>query len=71
MRVLSDLIDGVIDLVWSVIWLFSAKIWCKHNYIFMRNIYGDEINFRSGKRSEWRCFGCGHFKYKDELVKEA
>ena len=31
---------------------------CKHEYEFVRNIYGDEINHVSGARSWWLCKKC-------------
>lgn len=41
---------------------------CNHEYLeFIRNIYGDEINVRNGKRSEWKCKYCGKLIYKDKL----
>ena len=44
----------------------------KHNLVFIRNIYGDEINQVSTltrtNRSEWRCTKCGKVKYKQYLV---
>lgn len=43
------------------------RIFCKHDYEFVRNIYGDEINNGAGKRSEWRCRKCGKTIYKNEI----
>lgn len=40
---------------------------CEHDYEFVRNIYGDEINFRNGNRSEWRCKKCGKIEYRRYL----
>lgn len=46
---------------------------CKHNLIFIRNIYGDEINKISPPfktyRSEWECIHCKKIKYKPYLNK--
>lgn len=47
------------------------KIFCKHNYRFVRNIYGDEIIYLGYKRSEWKCSKCDKYKYKDKLVIKA
>ena len=35
------------------------RLFCKHEYEFERNIYGDEINHVGGCRSWWRCKKCG------------
>ena len=45
----------------------------KHELVFVRNIYGDEINHISPPnrtyRSEWQCTKCGKIKYKQYLNK--
>ena len=45
----------------------------KHELVFIRNIYGDEINQISPSnkvyRSEWKCIKCGKIKYKTYLNK--
>lgn len=46
--------------------LFKS-LFCKHDYKFIRNIYGDEINHRCGKRSLWQCEKCGNLEYRDYL----
>ena len=47
---------------------FFKMITCKHVEVdFIRNIYGDEINFRNGNRSEFKCNRCGRIVYKKEL----
>lgn len=39
---------------------FFRRLFCRHSeFDFIRNIYGDEINECGGKRSLWRCRGCG------------
>ena len=44
------------------------KEWrCEHDYEFVRNIYGDEINWCGGYRSEWRCKKCGKSEYRRYL----
>ena len=40
---------------------------CEHNYEFIRNIYGDEVNMRDGARSIWQCHKCRKYKYEKEL----
>lgn len=47
------------------------QLFCKHDYKFVRNIYGDEIRYLGWKRSEWRCSKCGKLKLEDNLFKEA
>ena len=43
------------------------KLYCEHKYEFVRNIHGDEINHRDGKRSVWKCTKCGKIQYRDKL----
>lgn len=45
------------------------KFWkhCEHTYIFVRNLYGDQINQHHGMRSEWKCTKCGHIQYREDL----
>lgn len=43
------------------------SLFCKHEYEFVRNIYGDEINQLNGKRSEWKCKKCGKIEYRTYL----
>ena len=45
--------------------LFKS-LFCKHEYKFIRNIYGDEINAHDRMRSEWRCIKCGHIQYRED-----
>ena len=37
---------------------------CDHDYEFVRNIYGDEINQHNGYRSLWVCKKCGKEQYR-------
>lgn len=46
-------------------------IFCKHNFVFDHNVYGDQIMFPSFHRSEWRCTKCGLWQLREELVPEA
>lgn len=48
-------------------WLFMAvavyfhltrRRLCPHEWMFVRNIHGDEINHSGGKRSIWNCAEC-------------
>ena len=45
---------------------FLYRLLCRHDYVFERNIYGDEINW-TGFRSWWRCRKCGALKGGDRL----
>ena len=40
----------------------------KHDYLWMRNLYGDEIIVYGYKRSMWRCRKCGKIQYRKDLV---
>lgn len=35
------------------------RLFCNHEWQFVRNIYGDEINHVGGYRSWWSCTKCG------------
>ena len=45
------------------------RLFCKHDYKFVRNIYGDEIRYVGWKRSEWQCTKCGKYQYRNELYR--
>ena len=36
------------------------RLFCKHQFVFVRNIYGDEINKCGGHRTLWKCSKCGY-----------
>lgn len=42
---------------------------CDHDFIFVRNIYGDEIN-HAGARSWWCCRKCGKWRGRSALHEE-
>lgn len=46
------------------------RLFCKHDYEFVRNIYGDEINHVGGARSWWRCKKCGMMALGEHLHPE-
>lgn len=56
----------------GVVWFFIKRLFCAHDFIFVRNIYGDEILEHGYKRSVWKCKHCGRVKYtnltEDEWV---
>ena len=45
------------------------RLFCKHDWQWCRNIYGDEINHAGGRRSVWRCPKCGARQLRDQLYK--
>lgn len=45
------------------------RMFCKHDYKFSHNIFGDEINHVDGKRSWWKCSICGDWKAMEALTK--
>lgn len=47
--------------------MFLRRFWCKHEYEFIRNIYGDEIFEWAGHRSIWKCSKCGKISSKERL----
>lgn len=50
--------------------MFIKRIVCgllrRHEYRFLQNIYGDEINLFEG-RSMWECHKCGLLKTRQTL----
>jgi hypothetical protein len=46
------------------------SFFCKHDYEFIRNLYGDEIIYFGYKRSMFGCKKCDKLIFKDELEKE-
>ena len=49
---------------------FIKSWFCKHEYEFISNIYGDEINWCGGYRSLWKCKKCGKRQWREQLYKE-
>ena len=49
---------------------FIKRLFCPHEYVWVRNIYGDEINLAGGRRSWWRCRKCGKWLLSNALVDE-
>ena len=45
--------------------IFLKRLFCKHQYVKVRTISGDEINARDGRRSEWECVYCGSIILSD------
>jgi RNase P subunit RPR2 len=46
------------------------RIFCKHCFVPLRNIHGDEINITNA-RSEWVCHKCQKRKYESMLISES
>lgn len=43
------------------------SLFCKHKFVFVHNIHGDEINECGGYRSVWKCSKCGKYQYRYDL----
>lgn len=43
------------------------RLFCRHFYVFERNIHGDEIIAKNWKRSVWKCVDCGKEALRDKL----
>jgi len=54
-----------LKLIWK---LWVRPLFCKHDYQFVRNIFGDEIHWHGWKRSVWRCSKCGKVRYENWCV---
>lgn len=52
-------------------WKFWKKYKCHHDYVFVRNLYGDEINYYGGYRSVWQCKTCGNIKFRENLYEDS
>lgn len=39
------------------------RLFCTHDYVFVYNLYGDEINHAGSKRNWWRCRKCGKWMW--------
>jgi len=44
------------------------RLFCKHDFTFMRNLYGDQIIEWNYSRSVWRCSKCGRVEGRAELL---
>lgn len=51
--------------------MLIKQLFCKHEYKYIRGIYGDEIILSGYKRSVWKCEKCGKFKGSKSLEKLA
>lgn len=51
-------------------WRLIKMIFCKHDYVFESNEYGDPILFPYFHRSNWVCRKCGMWQGRDYLVNE-
>jgi hypothetical protein len=47
---------------------FLKRMFCNHDFKFVRNIYGDEIIECGWKRSVWICQKCGKTALREEFV---
>lgn len=46
----------------------KIKLFCKHNYLFDSNIYGDWVIQCGYNRSIWKCEKCGKYIYNKKLI---
>ena len=47
---------------------YFKKLFCRHNFVFVANIYGDATIPCELKRSVLRCDKCGKAKFINELM---
>lgn len=47
--------------------IFFKRLFCKHEYEFVRNVYGDEIIIWDWNRSLWACKHCGRREAHPEV----
>ena len=47
------------------------RLFCKHHFEFVRNIYGDEIIQSGYMRSIWHCVFCDAIKWGKRLEQES
>ena len=54
----------------SLFWVCAviSRFFCKHDYLWVRNVYGDEI-YMTGKfkRSWWKCNKCWKWQSREQL----
>ena len=52
----------------NVVRRFFNRLFCKHEWSWVRNVYGDEI-YMTGKfkRSWWKCCKCDKWQSREEL----
>lgn len=43
------------------------RLWCKHDFEHLRNLYGDQVWMAGYKRSLWMCRHCDKVEARDEL----
>lgn len=46
---------------------FFKRLFCRHSYEHVRNIYGDEIIDAGYYRSVWKCSKCSKMKYEEHM----
>lgn len=46
---------------------FFKRLFCRHHFAHVRNLYGDQIVAWGYKRSVWRCDKCGKSEGRDAL----
>ena len=69
MNLINNIIEAFKVLFIGLPIYFYDSLFCKHEWEFESNIYGDPINMYGG-RSWWRCKKCNQYQVREYLVKE-
>ena len=51
--------------------LLIKQMLCRHEFRFLRNLYGDEIIHHGHNRSMWFCIHCSKIEYQQAYKVEA
>lgn len=49
----------------SMIWQAIKSLFCKHDWVWVRDFYGDGMRANRDKGSQWACI-CGRVQFRDE-----
>lgn len=53
-----------------MIFYFLIQPFCKHNYEFDSNIYGEFVIMYGYNRSIWKCSKCNKYQHRPEYIDE-
>ena len=62
MRIKKETYDKLPYGIW-----FIASLFCKHEYKFRMNLYGEQIRHYNWNRSMWYCTKCGKMQLRPDL----